>query len=131
MDFGEATFSGNNEQAAGGTPHYLSPDYLRVRRSRGFPGDIWAMGVTMLYVLGKIKCPEKSYGDWSIHKAMNLGSVDHTRMMNWLDFIGKQRAKLDKQSKIESLVFQMLTGEPESRIKAKDIESALRDMSLT
>ncbi|KAL7929008.1 kinase-like domain-containing protein [Trichoderma chlorosporum] len=131
LDFGEATFSINDTQAAGGTSFYLPPGDALVQ-SRGFPGDIWAMGVTMLYVLGKIKCPEKSgYKSWDIRGVLNLESDDFKRMTKWLQFIAKEKAKLNKQSKIESLVYQMLSKEPASRIKASDITLALRNKSLT
>lgn len=86
----------------------------------------------MLYALGKIKCPEKSdFESWNINKVFDAESEDSKRMRNWLRFIAKEKAKLDKQSKIESLVLQMLSDEPASRIKAINIVSALRDMSLT
>lgn len=35
----------------GGTPCYITPEYV-FDGQRGFEGDIWAFGVTMLFVLG-------------------------------------------------------------------------------
>lgn len=49
IDFGLAT-SANEIMMTGGTPWYVPPDLI-VEQQRGAPGDVWALGITMLYVL--------------------------------------------------------------------------------
>ena len=42
---------------SGGTPWYIPPEYM-YQRKRGTAGDMYALGVTMLYVLKKTPLPE-------------------------------------------------------------------------
>ncbi|PNP52902.1 hypothetical protein THARTR1_06743 [Trichoderma harzianum] len=126
FDFGVACSI--DESARGGTPWYLPPEFIR-NKARGLPGDIWAMGITMLYVLQKINMPEKIAKGWNIWElppdAAEEGSAK-AQMRNWLKFIVEKRTELDQEDRAEGAVFQMLRGKPELRAVAEDIEEALR-----
>lgn len=61
IDFEMATFT-TGDTSSGGTPWCLPPEFVDSYKNRGAPGDIWALGMTMLYVLGKIGLPEKTVG---------------------------------------------------------------------
>ncbi|PNP46716.1 hypothetical protein TGAMA5MH_01667 [Trichoderma gamsii] len=129
IDFGLATI--HSEINAGGTPWYLPPDLLD-DTARGSPGDIWALGVTMLYLLGKIEYPEASGGGWDIHELDRKENKKHkNKMIGWLGHIFSARARLTPvyvgtgTSKLESIVFNMLERDSELRFEAEDIVSAL------
>ncbi|KAH6610345.1 serine threonine kinase [Trichoderma cornu-damae] len=118
MDFGIASM--DEGEKAGGTSWYLPPEYLE-GGIRGSSGDVWALGITMLFVLGKIDLPEMMK-DW---RAVRKGR----RMRAWFEFIAQTRAQLNHGDKVEHLVHQMLERDPLLRIKAADIESALPEKS--
>jgi serine/threonine protein kinase len=131
IDFGMATAT--DSEKIGGSSWYLPPDVID-DNTRGSPGDIWALGITMLYVLGKIDFPERSVKGWTIHDLYRPGE-SRRRMTNWLSFISGIRAKLnhmpdkgDTRDRIEYIVFKMLEVDGTLRIKAKNITSALDEI---
>lgn len=124
LDFGMATI-GTHRGAPGGTPWYIPPEFME-DQTRGFPGDVFALGITMLYVLGVIKFPEVKGQGWPIHEAFNRRSESRGHMARWLDSVSVNRMRLSRLDKIESLVHKMLDAETLLRIEAKMIVSALR-----
>lgn len=129
IDFGLATTY--NEVNAGGTPWYLPPDLL-ITSSRGSPGDVWALGITMLYLLGKITYPEKDpkQPGWALLNLLH-NEENQNQMKRWLQHISSARAELipvDRGtgiSKLESIVFNMVEVDRELRFNAEEIVSAL------
>lgn len=125
IDFGLAT--NNSELKAGGTPWYLPPDLLE-GNTRGSPGDIWALGITMLYLLGKIEYPDTRGNGWNIHELDRMENKD--KMKEWLRDIFSVRARLSPVyvgtgiSKLESIVFNMLERDSDLRFEAEEIISA-------
>ncbi|KAK1241409.1 hypothetical protein MKX08_001383 [Trichoderma sp. CBMAI-0020] len=125
IDFGMATST--NTWKAGGTSKYIPPDLLV--KSRGSQGDIWALGITMLYLFGKIQYPETSGRNWNIHDLSC--DENYHRMINWLKHVQKARATLSPvnagtvSSKLESIVFKMLESDSKLRFDAENIISAL------
>ncbi|RFU78266.1 serine threonine kinase [Trichoderma arundinaceum] len=113
IDFGMATFA--EDTKTGGSPWYLPPELIE-NQTRGLPGDIWALGITMLYVLGSIDFPERVTKGWMISDLSKQG-VSRQRMTEWLQFINRHRAGLkqvdegDRREKIEYIVFNMLESE--------------------
>ncbi|KAK4081681.1 uncharacterized protein Triagg1_2422 [Trichoderma aggressivum f. europaeum] len=126
IDFGSATPT--NEWNAGGTPWYLPPDLID-DSSRGLPGDVWALGITMLYLLGRIGHPEQSWPGWPVYELDN--DATRKRMEDWLEHISTTRAKLNPvnmgtgRKKLEYIVFKMLESDSEFRIDAESIISIL------
>lgn len=125
IDFGLATST--NEKRAGGTAKYVPPDVLT--NSRGSPGDIWALGITMLYLFGKIQYPETSGHNWNIHELSS--KENYNQMMAWLKYVSKARSTLSPVnagtglSKLEFIVFKMLERNSGLRFDAENIISAL------
>lgn len=126
IDFGLAT--PYSEVTAGGTPWYLPPELLE-HKERGSPGDIWALGITTLYLLGKINYPETSNLKWNIHKLDEKENRDE--MKEWLRRVFSARTKLSRTcvrtwtSKLESIVYRMLEVDKDRRFEAEEIVSAL------
>ncbi|BCR83579.1 uncharacterized protein ACHE_10981S [Aspergillus chevalieri] len=76
-DFGIATIG--PKMHYNGTPSYISPDIM-VGKIRSAPDDIWALGVTMLFVFGFIPLPKHS---WIIQKIEEGDPKTLLAMTNW------------------------------------------------
>ncbi|KAL7821008.1 kinase-like protein [Trichoderma gracile] len=86
--------------------------------------DVWALGITMLYLLGKMPLP----GDKGAHDAHRGRGTRNPTKNEWrsrIRSIAECKAKLNKDDVVESLVFRMLDKNAVSRITAADVESAL------
>ncbi|KAF6814851.1 hypothetical protein CSOJ01_03862 [Colletotrichum sojae] len=137
-DFGLSTHAGG-PVTTGGTPYYIPPEFIG-RKLRGPPSDVWALGVTMLYVLGKIpfpdarsrKGPRVPGGDrplyWMIadvNRPPPPPPAGHQRqppcsavdmMYIWLSEVAQARDKLYPRDRLERLVSDMLIPAPGQRI---------------
>ncbi|UKZ79676.1 hypothetical protein TrVFT333_007436 [Trichoderma virens FT-333] len=122
IDFGMATL--DQDKPAGGTPWYLPPDMLYGNR-RGFAGDVWALGITMLYILGKIDLPERGKDGWSLENLTEEDDPSRKKMKAWLEFIALKKSQLNQENTLESIVFRMLDWNGESRITAESILTEL------
>ncbi|KAK1703143.1 kinase-like domain-containing protein [Colletotrichum lupini] len=121
LDFGLAMYS-REKHSTGGTPWYVPPDLI-TEGTRGAPGDIWALGVTMLYVVGKISLPEKTRKSWLIRDLKSRDNVALRHMMDWLGFVSRAREGLSRNDEIEGLVYRML--EPKSKLRIQAGQSAV------
>jgi serine/threonine protein kinase len=113
-DFGIAT--SGSQFATGGTPCYLAPD--AIRHQRGRPGDLWALGVTMLFVLGFIPLPNRSWDLGGI--PFELQQVQ--KMSEWLGEVRRTRARLPEKMKLLS---GMLKEDPDLRTTASSLCESL------
>ena len=133
-DFGLSTRF-TDPATTGGTPYYVPPEYIG-HRSRTSASDVWALGVTMLYVLRRISFPDargraghprQLY--WQIadlhakpshhqRRHANRGGASSAvaHMQQWLGEVAEAKARLDPNDKLESLVSQMLIPHPGQRI---------------
>ncbi|KAI5865704.1 kinase-like protein [Durotheca rogersii] len=129
-DFGLST-STKDPATNGGTPYYVPPEFF-AHKLRGPASDVWALGVTMLYVLRKIAFPEargrKGHPKqlyWKIadlhrrHHYANRPSSAAAQMHQWLAEVNEAKAHLNPRDRIEFLVLQMLTPNPGNRITMK------------
>ncbi|KAI1500238.1 kinase-like domain-containing protein [Biscogniauxia marginata] len=128
----------------GGTPYYVPPEFIG-QKLRGPAADVWALGVTMLYVLRKIAFPDARGRQghpkqlyWLIadlnrkptHHA-NRASSAVSQMQQWLTEVSEAKAKLSTRDKIEFLVLQMLAPNPHQRITmARVMNELLTDKDL-
>lgn len=129
-DFGLSTLASNSPMG-GGTPYYVPPEFIG-RKLRGPASDVWAVGITMLYVLRKIPFPDCRARRhhpkplyWQIsgvnnpstpHKQYGNGQPAINQMRDWLTEIYDAREKLDNKDRLERLVKEMLTPNPQQRI---------------
>ncbi|KAK3897293.1 kinase-like domain-containing protein [Staphylotrichum tortipilum] len=130
IDFEIAT-SATDGLARGGMPWYLPPEFVNSPKNRGAPGDVWGLGTTLLYVLGKIGLPEKTVGVWLMHEVADRRKKEaREKMFNWLDSVAVKRQELDcNMDRAQGLVYRMLENEPESRIRAEQVSAALNNAS--
>ncbi|KAG6035548.1 hypothetical protein E4U41_006040 [Claviceps citrina] len=144
-DFGLSTPAGNSP-SSGGTPYYMPPEFIGTKL-RGPPSDVWALGVTMLYVLRKITYPESRSSKrhqrplyWLIgginnpnapYRQYGNGHPAVNQMRAWLEEIFEVREKLNTKDRLERLVKDMLTANPNSRITmTKLLQELLSDAAL-
>ncbi|RSL64985.1 hypothetical protein CEP54_004473 [Fusarium duplospermum] len=129
-DFGLSTLAANSP-TTGGTPYYVPPEFIG-RKQRGTASDVWALGVTMLYVLRKIAFPDSRARRqhprplyWQIagvnnpavpHKNYGNGQPAISQMRDWLTEIFEARENLNSKDRLERLVMEMLYPNPNQRI---------------
>jgi hypothetical protein len=131
-DFGLSSQT-SNPASMGGTPYYVPPEFIG-RKLRGTPSDVWALGITMLYVLRKISFPDARARPahprplyWMIADLNRTTPSSHPRpgvqpmsavsqMQTWLGEIDAVVSRLDRRDELERLVGQMLIPNPHQRI---------------
>lgn len=145
-DFGMSFDKTANQSRIGGTPYYIGPEYIG-HKLRGAPGDVWALGVTMLYVLGKMGLPDTRGNKnhprqlyWQIrdlnasHQLQRSqpgfdGRTAEQKMRIWLTEINEARARLHPSDLCERLVGDMLERNPNRRITMRRAVAELNKSS--
>ena len=138
-DFGLSTPASSSPNG-GGTPYYVPPEFIG-GRLRGPPSDVWALGVTMLYVLQKIPFPDSRARRhhhkplyWHIagvnnpklaYQQFGNGQPAAIQMREWLSEVNRARQALDSRDNLERLVKEMLTPNPRQRISMADVLKGL------
>ena len=92
-----------------GTPSYVPPEFLNKRKSD--KGDIWALGIVMLFALGTITLPN---GAWFLPSVFHEGD-DQRQMKDWLEAIARFTREV---AETQPLVVQMLEADPDERISS-------------
>ncbi|KAH8753291.1 kinase-like domain-containing protein, partial [Diaporthe sp. PMI_573] len=96
------------DDSGGGSPWYLAPEWLQHKR-RGTLADVFSLGVVMLYLLRRIRLPDKERG-WNVNAIQQHAPEAMMSMQNWLGLIGRRRDELQgagessKETKLQSLV---------------------------
>lgn len=119
------------ELVHGGTPWYLPPEYLG-KKKRGPLSDVFALGVTLLWVLRKCPLPEKMEL-WQIRDIHQGPSEARARardvMLTWLAQVEGIRTVLsESQTSFENVVRCMLR--ITNRVTAEDIVRKLQSVLL-
>ncbi|KAJ4327129.1 hypothetical protein N0V84_002391 [Fusarium piperis] len=122
IDFGLASSHGG-QLCNGGTPWYVPREFID-DLERGPKSDVFALGVTMLYLLRRIPLPDTTQRGWIIYKAPR--ETSETMLMDaWLSKVAVMRAELNGTGHIETLVSDMLNPSPLGRKSAKEIAQAM------
>lgn len=100
-----------------GTPPYAPPEFLDHRK--GSAGDVWALGVTMLFAFRYIKLPD---GSWILPHVFEQAAV-LAEMKSWLDEVEGFRKELAGGD--HGLLAEMLERNPQKRISAAELERRL------
>jgi len=132
-DMGMSTHA-SNPATSGGTPYYVPPEFIGLKL-RGAAGDVYALGVTMLFVLRKISFPDaRGRRDhprrlyWVIAE-LNRPPRYHrdgvssavTQMQQWLSEVNEARFKLNRKDKLDRIVFDMLAPQPSQRVTMRQV----------
>jgi hypothetical protein len=129
-DFGLSTPAAK-APSGGGTPYYVPPEFIG-RKLRGPASDVWALGITMLYVMRKIPFPDGRARRrharplyWQIaginnpnipYRQYGNGQPAANQMRDWLVEMFEARDKLNSHDRLERVVKEMLTPNPQHRI---------------
>lgn len=103
----------------GGTAGFLPPETIDEEKSRGFPGDVWALGVTILQIM-KIDTNILHAVD-NMRELHQKDSPTYRTVTERLHYIALQRNLLDLQDKVQTLVYKMLEPNTEARVTAAAI----------
>ncbi|UPL02657.1 hypothetical protein LCI18_013591 [Fusarium solani-melongenae] len=122
IDFGLASPHGG-QLCTGGTPWYVPREFIR-NLERGPKSDVFALGVTLLYLLRKTPLPDVTQRGWVIYKAPR-DSSETAHMEAWLSKVLEMQAELNESSRVESLVHGMLSAQPRDRKSAREIVEAM------
>ena len=101
-----------------GTPPYAPPEFLQ--RRKGSAGDVWALGVTMLFAFKYVKLPD---GAWILPHVFEEDLVLE-EMKSWLNVVEGWREALIEQN--HGLLAGMLEQDPDKRIVAAELELQLK-----
>lgn len=104
------------EEFNGGTPCYVPPEALTTL-TRGFTADVWALGITMLFVFRLIPLPQ---GRWKIAYVRSNGKSGQ-RMVAWILHI---RQLVENLPSSLSPLRKMLAEDSAKRITAADLVNA-------
>ncbi|KAI1102502.1 kinase-like protein [Jackrogersella minutella] len=140
-DFGLSTRT-SDAATNGGTPYYVPPEFIG-QKLRGAASDVWALGVTMLYVLRKIPFPDargrqghpkqlywmiadlNRKGNHHGHHTSNRATSAVSQMQQWLSEVNEAKTRLNPRDRIEYLVLQMLTPNHNVRITMAKVMAEL------
>ncbi|KAH0499092.1 hypothetical protein TgHK011_006308 [Trichoderma gracile] len=123
LDFGQAA-TVKSYGPHGGTPAFLPPEFFNAG-VRGLSGDVWAFGVTMLYVLGKTPMPSLRL-DVPLRNLYRCDPLPQVQEL--MKSVARLREGLTQEDGVEKLVSGMLDPNPAARTTAKSIVSALRSI---
>ncbi|PWI64372.1 hypothetical protein PCL_10541 [Purpureocillium lilacinum] len=116
IDFGLAS-TPTDPVCNGGTPWYVPEELLQYQR--GFKSDVFALGVTLLYLLKKTPAPDLTEQGWAI--ANVLKDVSQLELMNkWLGKVERLANEL-LLTGIEAVTKAALERDPNKRISARQI----------
>ncbi|KAJ2991413.1 hypothetical protein NUW58_g2521 [Xylaria curta] len=133
IDFG-MSFEEGSPQLIGGSPWYLPPEYLLRFDTRDRASDIWALGVVMMWVLGRIPLPEstKSWNVGDLHPSGPSEERHETarnRMQDWVLTVLEARPNAGGQGdEIQAIVNGLVERNQKDRVDAltllRQIESS-------
>ncbi|ETS05679.1 kinase-like protein [Trichoderma reesei RUT C-30] len=123
LDFGQAA-TAKSYGPHGGTPAFLPPELFDAG-ARGHSGDVWAFGVTMLYVLGKTSMPSLRL-DVPLRSLYRCNPLPQVQEL--MKSVALLREGLSQEDGVERLVSGMLDPNAAARATAKSLVSALRKL---
>ncbi|KAK2749080.1 serine threonine protein kinase, partial [Colletotrichum kahawae] len=122
IDFGAALVNPESLPEGGwtpsGTPPYAPPEFFEKKKCQA--GDVWALGVTMLFAFGDVPLPD---GTWILPHAFEDEDVKD-EMMQWLLKVESMRKSLDHEGD-GALLSQMLQWSPDERIESDELARRL------
>ncbi|KAL5113727.1 hypothetical protein ACEQ8H_008400 [Pleosporales sp. CAS-2024a] len=124
IDFGNAHYG--PKWCGGGTEWYIPPEVLTAKTS-GERADVWALGITMLFILGLVPLPASEAGmeRWEIGKLVKEeGEAERNKMWRWLKTVRQAKAGIEEGGEW-GVVRNMLAEIPEERISAAELVDRL------
>ncbi|KAK3336829.1 kinase-like domain-containing protein [Cercophora scortea] len=127
IDFGLSSDSTRGSAEAtltAGTPWYIPPEFIaEPKTGRGPPGDVWALGVVMLYLRRRLRLPERSKG-WQIWEVASQGAAAVDEMLKWVSKVQAGRAQLGLDQ-MDQVIRGMTEQAPSDRSTINSVVKAL------
>ncbi|KAL2260335.1 hypothetical protein VTK26DRAFT_5676 [Humicola hyalothermophila] len=130
IDFGLSSDSARDSEALTtvGTPWYIPPEFLQTPAvGRGQPGDVWALGIVMMYLRNRFPIPE-SGTEWKIWDVANhVGPRSATAracMTEWLQKVRRERERPDT-TPMDEIIRRMTDRERETRATIHQVAESL------
>lgn len=127
IDFGLSSDGTRASVAAtqtAGTPWYIPPEFrVNPKTGRGRPGDVWALGVVMLYLRCRLPIPDKR-PDWQIWAIASHAAAAVERMSAWVERVLAERAQLGLDQ-MDEAVRGMTEPDPSDRWTIDTVVTAL------
>ncbi|KAK5635043.1 hypothetical protein RRF57_010755 [Xylaria bambusicola] len=131
------SFEEENGAVGNAAPWYLPPEFIEDAQSRCSTSDMWALGVVMVWVLGKIPMPEstKHWFAEDIHPTGPTTLMIHRyaqcRMEDWLATVQAGNDELQEEGgEIANLVDALVQQVPHKRITAATLVERLAGCNL-
>lgn len=121
IDFGLASTTRTRELCTGGSPWYMAPEFRD--RTRGVESDVFALGVTLLFLLKKIELPDVTERGWII-ASLFADKSQRALMAAWGEKVGKVATQLAVTG-IEPIVRRMLLKDHQRRMSARGVVQSL------
>ncbi|KAL7917499.1 kinase-like domain-containing protein [Trichoderma austrokoningii] len=130
-------FAKGQDKISGGTVWYMPLEVMETGLS-SHTQDIWALGVTMLYLTGAIPLPGlDGAARWSIAPELRQVEDEEKKKTRWINGIAVTRKSLLERklkepqvSEVYSLIHQMLHPEAEARVSAAELHAAAKKLSI-
>ena len=118
--------------STGGTPWYVAPEYL-ADQVRGFPAEVWDLGIVIIYLLRLVPIPDSGHQvkSWQLSNVGGRGrghpsSSDADAMRTWhtiVETVAKNLAKENEKGadSLAGLVPRMLDPDPSTRITPREL----------
>ncbi|KAI0454287.1 kinase-like domain-containing protein [Xylaria acuta] len=114
-----------------GAPWYLPPECLNRSTSRDKTSDMWALGVVMMWVLGRIPMPERTR-DWNVRDLHPTGPPQEcnvrakVRMSEWLNLVLEAKVISTEQAgEIQEIVNGLVEKKQNDRTDAAMLEQQI------
>jgi serine/threonine protein kinase len=128
-DFGLSRESNLLKPTASGTPWYIPLEYITVSE-RGQPSDVFALGVTLLY-LKKLR-PAPEFTESRVYTITHIYSLrrevrqaSRNIMMSWLAKVEAARAQLELSSTEAFILWEILSPKATARPTATEMVKSL------
>lgn len=132
IDFGLSSEMTDKALHTGGSPWYIPPEYDEATGTRGPPGDVFALGVVMLFLLKESPLPELQWPrlNWIIANVKAQGRIaDEARnaMNQWLGTVERtSEGLLEDYPEVEdhtlrNIATMMLDFSVASRVKVDEL----------
>lgn len=102
-----------------GTPSYAAPEFLDRKKGRGGEGDVWALGIVMLFLWGYVTLPN---GEWLLPGVWEEGG--DTEMRQWLGEINRL-GQVEREK--GTTLGEMLQEDPAKRIRSVNLVERLSE----
>ncbi|KAL7928064.1 kinase-like domain-containing protein [Trichoderma chlorosporum] len=123
FDFGD--YSKPKYGGLGGTFGYLPPETIEPRKTRGLRGDVWALGVTILWIVGRYIPTYYKVDD--VDDFHRPDTNVYKELKTVLRLIDSKRNSLDRKHNVQDVVYKMLEPKSEARVAAAAIHRKLQD----